>query len=599
MDRDDRVVLNRRRVLQGVASGGLAGVAGCLGRGDDAETYTAADTTDAESMNFIQVSDENTLQRLRLTMDGAYAVTPDRELFPLWLDLEDTGDGQVFVATLRDNLEWGDDYGRMTAEDWVYMIQEVHQGADNWALSWAHGNWRDVTVSATGELEFQIELPEPNADWPLEPVLWGSFCYPKGLLEPYVEDRDGEGLTQDETVQSLAYTGNLGPYRFERWDRDAEFVAVRNDDYYLRDLEADAFPGFVDDADVEAWQTSPHFERFSWRAIDEESTRLTAFDEGEITETSLPVSQVERFEGDPDVDVVEVPYPFLSILAYNQRMNGWKPLRSREVRQALSTAIDKTTIVEDVLRGYAEVAHTFQPEWSDWYDGSQVTPFGEGDSHDPEAARDQLAAALGSEYGYDDGTLLGPDGEPVTLTLVYARGRESVATGAQVIGDDLEAIGLRVEYDDVTFDRLIQEYIHNEWQGDEDERPWSAGPDNAGPRENTRSDSDWDLMYGITYNTYPRTPAAIDRFWTERAPANYFGYVPEADLESRFHTVRTSTDHAERAETLAEIYGILSEDQPVNFVAMSDDVVGYRGVDGPEPVFGHTWDRHTWAFDTA
>lgn len=596
----ETVTVTRRRILQGVATAGLAGAAGCLGGDDDGTVrYTVADSTDPESMNVIQVADDNTNARLRLTMDGAYAITPELNLFPLWLDLEDSGDATVFVATLRDNLEWGAGYGQMTAEDWVYMIQEVHQGPDNWALSAAAGNWDGIRVEATGTLEFQIELEEPNADWPMEPTLWGAYCLPKGLLEPYVDDRDGDGLDQDEEIQELAYTGNLGPYTLERWERGSEFVATRNDSYYMRELDAEEFPSFVTDEQIDAWQQSPNFDEFSWRSIDEQSTRLTAFEQGEVTETTVPSNRVERFEGNPDIDVTEVPFPYLRILAYNQRMNGWAELRTKGVRQALSMAIDKTEIAEAIHRGYAETAQTFQPAWSEWYDAAAVTEFGEGDSYDPATARTLLEDTLSADYGYDDGTLVGPDGEQVTLTMAYARGSETVKTTAEFIGDELASIGIDVEFDDVTFDRLLQQYVRNEWQGDDDP-PWSSGPNNAGPRENTRSEMDWDLMYGNSFNTYPRTPAAIDAFWTERASANYFGYVPDADLASRFHTVRTSTDRSKRADAMADIFGILSEDQPVNFVVMTDNIVGYQHtVEGPEAVFGQEWDRHTWKFKKA
>ncbi|ELY88690.1 peptide ABC transporter substrate-binding protein [Natrialba hulunbeirensis JCM 10989] len=598
-----RTGINRRRVLQGLTAAGVIGAAGCLGSDDEEtdDTYTVADGTDAESMNFIQVSDNNTNNRLALVMDSAYTVTSDDQIFPLWMDVEDTGDAQVYVATLRDNLQWGGDYGQMTASDWVYMIQEVHQGEGNWALSEAAGNWDGTHVEETGELEFQIELENPNADWPFEPDLWGSYCMPQGLLEPYVDAQDGEGLDQDDEVQELAYAGNLGAYTFERWDRDSEFVAVRNDDYYMNELDADDFPDYISDEQVEAWQNAPSFTEFSYQAIDEDSTRMSALGQGEIEETNIPSTRVEQFEGRPDVDVMEVPYSYLTIMAYNQRMNGWEELRTREVRQALSMAIDKVEITENILRGYAEVAHTFQPEWSEWYDESEVTQFGEGDSYDPDAARDLLEENLSSGYGYDsDGTLLDPDGEQVTLTMVYSRGTETTATTAEFMGDELSDLGIEVEFDSVTFDQMIPNYVQNSWQGDEDDQPWTGGPNNDGPRDGSASEEDWDLMYGINFNTYPRTPAATDAFWTEQAPTNYFGYVPDADMASLFSTVRTSADQSERQETLAEIFGILSEDQPVNFVAMGDDIIGYQGyVDGPEEEFGQAWDRHTWAFDEA
>ena len=53
----------------------------------------------------------------------------------------------------------------------------------------------------------------------------------------YRDNEDLEGFKSDEEVQSLSYTGNLGPYTFENWKREDEFVATRNENYYMRDVD--------------------------------------------------------------------------------------------------------------------------------------------------------------------------------------------------------------------------------------------------------------------------------------------------------------------------------------------------------------------------
>lgn len=599
---------NRRGLLKvlGVGAAGAAGLGSAGGVGAQETTpqgerqvggdYVAGDTTDAETLNFVQISDVPSANRVGLTLDGAYALTPPpSEVFPLWCDIS-TEDSQTYEVEIRDGLEWGGDYGRMTAEDWVYMITEVYQAEDNWAGFTNQSDWMRndefIPVEQTGELTFEIRLPEVDPAFPLKPVMWGAFCMPKGLLEQYVPDKDLEGLQQDEEIQTLAYSGNLGPYNFERWDREAEFVATRNDDYYMQNVT-----DIPEEYDAEAWQGAPYFESYTYQVIPEESTRLSALQTGEITATGIPENKVSQFEDDEDVDVNVAPQPFNTILVYNQRANGWEPFRKQEVRRALSYAVNKQAVVDNILRGYGSVAHTFQPEFSRWYDDSEVVETGVGDSYSPEEARSRLSDALGgTQYTYDGDTVVGPDGDPVTLKLVWSTGSQTTRTTVEFIRQEYANIGIDVELEGVQFNTLLEKYAQNSYRGD-GEPEYDAGPFNAGPRDEAYSEESWDMQYGIAFNTYPRTPSSTRSFWTRTSSTNYYGYVPEADMASLYDRASRATDESERQELYARIFGILSEEQPCNFMNMGVDIVGYQDeVVGPEEVFDHTWKSNTWYF---
>lgn len=599
---------NRRGLLKtlGVGAAGITGLGTAGGVGaqetdDEREVqgdYVVGDATDAETLNFIQISDVPSANRVGLTLDGAYALTPppNSEVFPLWCDIS-TEDSQTYEVELRDGLEWGGGYGQMTAEDWVYMITEVFQAEDNWAGFTNQSDWiRDdefIPVERTGELTFEIRLPEVDPAFPLKPVMWGEFCMPKELLEQYVPDRDIEGLQQDEEIQSLAYSGNLGPYEFERWDREAQFVATRNDDYYMQDA-TDIPEGY----DAEAWQGAPYFESWTYQVIPEESTRLSALRTGELTQTSIPENRVSQFEGEEDLYVNVAPQPFNSLLIYNQRANGWEPFRSVEVRRALSYAINKEAVVENVLRGFGNVAHTFQPEFSRWYDDSEVVETGVGDAYSPEEARNRLEDALGGTlYAYDGDRVVGPEGDQVTLKLVWPTGTQTTRTTVELIQQEYDRIGIDVELEGVQFNTLLEKYAQNSYRG-EGEPEYNAGPFNAGPRDEAYSEEQWDMQYGIIFNTYPRTPSATRTFWTRTSSTNYYGYEPGPDMGSLYDQASTTTDESERQELYARIFGVLSEEQPCNFIAMSVDIDGFQNdVEGPEEVFDFGWNSNTWYFD--
>ena len=617
-------VTRRRAFLRAVGVGGIAGLAGCSGANQSPETeaedqpeggdgtveqtdteptptasadarqvrgsWISGDSTDAQSLFWIQTADAPSGARVGTALDGAYAVTHEEEVFPLWMDIS-TDDKRVYECTLRDNLRWSDPYGQMTADDWVYMITGVFQAEDNWAgyvnPSYWQQNGEFFPVEQTGELTFEIRLPEPDPAFPLKPVLWGQYCLPRGLIEQYAADKDAEGFKQDEDIQTLGYTGNLGPYRFERWDRESEFVATRNPEYYMH--EVDDLP--------EKWQGSPYFERNVKKVIPEESTRLSALRTGEITSAGIPPNKVKQFEGVENVTVVQTPQPFNTLLIYNQRANGWEPFRRQGVRRALGYALDKQTIVETIRRGYASVAHTFQPEWSRWYDDDQVVELGVGDSYDPERARSMLGDALPSEYGYDGDTLVGPDGDQVSLDMVYSIGSETTKTEAEFIAMAFGEVGIDLTLNSVQFNTMLSKYAQNATPPDV-EPEWNSGPFNAGNRDQATSEEDWDLMYGIRFNTYPRTPTDTRGFWEERGNVNFFGYVPSIDMVSLYDTAASSVDEAERQAALTEIFGVLSDDQPCNFINMAVSIAGYDSrVAGFGPrEFGFGWDSNTWYF---
>jgi peptide/nickel transport system substrate-binding protein len=356
-------------------------------------SYVVGSGTDAKTLNPIRINDTSSDARLGLALDGAYSLGNDDEFVPRWVTEVNTDDKQTYEVVLRDGLRWGAGYGQMTAEDWVYYIEEVHQAEDNWAGDVNQSDWfRDdapIPVEQTGELTFEIRLPSVDPAFVKKPVMWGAYCLPKALVEKYRGDGDGEGLNQDPDVQEIAYSGNLGPYTYERWDRESVFVATRNDDYYLAD--DDQFVG--DDA--------PYFEDARYQVFGEESTRLSAFETGEITATGIPPGKASRFEDLDSTKVIQTPNAFCSIMAYNQRANGWGELRKTEVRRALSMGVNKQVIVDNINRGYANAAHTHQPEYSAWFDDSKVQRTGVGDSYSTAMAKQLLDENLSSDYSFE------------------------------------------------------------------------------------------------------------------------------------------------------------------------------------------------------
>jgi peptide/nickel transport system substrate-binding protein len=563
-------------------------------------TYVSASSVDASSLNWISIADTTSGGYIGLTMDATWVITPEQEIFPLWADVS-SDDGRVYEVSLRDNLQWGADYGQMTAEDWVYMITNVFQASDNWsgypnADDWFRGG-EPIPVEKTGTLTFEIRLPEIDPSFPFKPVLWGQNCMPKGLLEKYVPNQDTEGLKQDEEVNTLAYTGNLGPYTYEEWERESQFVVTRNDDYYLREVAANGgFEGY-DDAFAAQFAEAPYFDRYIVRVIKEESARLGALRGGDVTSAGVPPNKANQFSDIDGVYLNVTPQPFVSVLTYNQRANGWRPFRRKAVRQALAHAVNKQAIAESIYRGYAQVAQTMQPKWTKWYVDDRITNYGVGDRYGPEVTRSALADALSdTEYSYDGDTLENGNGEQVTLSLFFDQGQNTEQTTAEFVAQEFQKnAGIDVELKATS--SFIEKYASNTpSQGEE--APWSAGRFNGGPRDVSVSQEPWDMSLNLGFNTYPYTPASSKGFFETRGGINYYGYVPEADIAGLYEQASQTADEAERRELFGRAFGLINDEQPFGFVTMSSSISGYRSnLQGPIEDFASGWDSQRWYFE--
>ena len=321
-------------------------------------SYNTVSSAGFTTLNPLYNTESGAGSAIGRVLDQGYTFDDDQEYVPLLYDMS-TEDGAVWTFELRENLRFSDPYGSVTAEDFVYMIQEVHQS--DWANTAAASSWSDVEVEQTGEFTFQATLETSSILWPetYDPLL---FPIPRGLLEPYVDEEDVEGLQQDTSLLELSFSGNLGPFTLESWNRGSGTTYTRNDDYYLR--ETDVGPDRL--------SNGPLFESASIRVIKEQASRLGALETGEADAAGIPPEQFQSYRENDAVTVRQIPTPYNRILSVNQRDNGWQTgpgnlFQITAFRQAVAAAIGKDELIQGIYRGLARPHFTWQPRWSDFY----------------------------------------------------------------------------------------------------------------------------------------------------------------------------------------------------------------------------------------
>ena len=198
-----------------------------------------------------------------------------------------------------------------------------------------------------------------------------------------VPERNREATTSDYNA-GRAMLGS-GPYRFVSWQPGQPYTMERNQN----------FAG-----------AAPDFARVVFRPIENAGARVAALRAGDVDLIEIvPPEQMERFRADPGFAVAESPSNRLIFLTLDSdRENSpfvrardggpiANPLRNRDVRRALSIAINREAIVTRVLQGQGLAAGDLGPPG---YFGTSpdLTP----PPYDPEGARRLLAQA-----GYPQG----------------------------------------------------------------------------------------------------------------------------------------------------------------------------------------------------
>jgi peptide/nickel transport system substrate-binding protein len=177
-------------------------------------------------------------------------------------------------------------------------------------------------------------------------------------------------------------------------------------------------------ANPDYWRGKPAIGTAIWRALPEPTARVAALLAGEVQLIEgLPVDLAPRVAAVPDLAVVKVPHGGLVI--YLGLKTAEKPLDDARVRQALSLAIDRKTIVARILKGYADTT------------GTQAGPFDFGYKDEPVPAYDPARAkALLAEAGYPNG---------FSIRMQTPRHYLNSAEVGQVIAQEFAAIGVTAE----------------------------------------------------------------------------------------------------------------------------------------------------------
>ena len=323
-------------------------------------------------------------------------------------------DGLVITLNLRDDLVWSDGTP-LTAEDFVFTWQMIVDPAN--------------TVSSVYPYDYlaSVEAPDPQTVVmtfselfvPWQATFWKGIL-PKHVLEPVFE---AEGSI-DAAEWNMAPTVGCGPFEFVEWESGSFMNFVRNTNY---------------------WDGQSILDEIFLQFVPDDASQTAAIIAGDADlGTFPPLSDVPALQA-AGVDIITVNGGYAEGWFFNMREMASPGARDLAVRQAVAMALDRESIVSDLLYGLAPVAETYWDALP-----AYVSPDIEPWTYDPEAAKALLEAAGWIDR---DGDGIREDAEGNKLTLIHG-------TTIREIRQDIQAVAQQM-LRDVGIDLQI-----NSWDAD-------------------------------------------------------------------------------------------------------------------------------------
>ena len=375
----------------------------------DWDTFMPMNTTNAGADNVIE-----------LMFDRLMVINTDGTFAPRLAESWETNEAQDKITYhLNENAKWQDGEP-VTAEDVVYSAQVASSSEFNYLrrIRMQYFAGTDETGCETGTdsievkalddhtVEFTLKTPmDPSIIYAL--VNRDFFIMPKHLLGD-ISDTD---LVNDAFWQKPV---GSGPCIFDSMESGVSIEFKANKDYYLG---------------------APDFDRLVFKKV-QSSNLLSGLMSGDIDVLSgnsqIPLADWEAAKNTQGIVTKSVPTFAYQYMA----MNTSRDYLTEDVRHAISLAINRQVIVDQLLQGEARIAIGPLAEDHPYFD-EKLLPI----EYDPEKAKSMLEAA-----GWDSNR---------ELEVMVSTGNEVREKSAILIQQDLQKIGIKTKIQTLDFPTLL------------------------------------------------------------------------------------------------------------------------------------------------
>ena len=325
----------------------------------------------------------------------------DTGIAPTW---EVASDQSKITFNVREGVEFHDGWGELTAHDVAHSFNETQTEGSSWARI-EIGDWMEDAV-AVDDRTFEFHFKKWSG-------VWFQWMYQNTGAVPMISEKAYNELGYDDAVLTPIFTG---PFSVDEWKG--------NDVVHLSAVDPH-------------WRQTPGVANVKIVEIKEVATRLAAFKTGEIHLAQFPTNRLAEAAEATNGKFHEIGNPTSKHVAYAG--NYWmredpktgenifpRPglnaddehpwignpddaenmERARMIRHAMSQAIDRDLINDEVLLGLGSPQYTWygfdQRANPDYFKDEWIIPY------DPEGAK-QTIADQGFPNGFEVPFYLPPD----------------------------------------------------------------------------------------------------------------------------------------------------------------------------------------------
>lgn len=412
--------------------------------------------------------------------------------------LTHSADCKTYTLTLKPNLKWSD--GKpLTASDVVFTFNQIMNTKQN-ALdtqSFIIDN-KPVTCKEINSTTVQFNLPAPTL----------GFKYDLISLIP-IPEHIYKGVQDIQTDKANNDPVGDGPYKFVSEVKGSLIKLTRN-------------PYFEG--------TPAKIENLDFRIIPNNTANIAALKSGQVDVSLIAPNEISELQNDFNFQT------FASGLVNHITFNLNVPvLKNIKVREAIAYALNRNDLITASATStkYAQPAYsTFAPQAEDYT--ADVTKYDQNIDKAKE--------------------LLKESGEKnITLKLAYGTGVQGMKEEAEVIQQELEKVGIKVEIMPMNTNAFYTDLL-------------------------SKTSQTFDL--GLNrYNMGNDPDSYAQEFVTGQA--DNCSKISNKEIDQLFAKAQTMTNEAERAQIFKEIQQKISEQLPIYTISYPDTVIATRkGIEG-------------------
>jgi peptide/nickel transport system substrate-binding protein len=376
-----------------------------------------------------------------LTYDSLTSFDLNQEVIPSLAESWELSDDNLsWTFHLRKGVKWHDGEP-FTAED----VKYTYEAFQNTEMGMYCGSIEDITdIEVVDEYTIVMKTDSPKANMlqNVTPIL------PKHIWENYNIDTVSD-FENEEMI-------GTGPFKFISWERNQQVVFTKNEDYFGE---------------------KPKTSNLIYVIYANNDTMVQSLQNGEIDiALGLDYVDIKNVLDNENIKNYSFEENGFTQLAFNcYEPNGlFNPLiQNKDIRHAISYAVDKQKIVDLVYDGSARAGTTYippsQPIWH--YEPSTDEMRG----YDPEKAVEILENVGFTNIG-TDGIRTNGNGEKLSFLLLSRSDNTSEVKVGQMIQSFLKDVGIELNVeivdDGVLYDRTIMSLDYDMfiwgWGGDID-----------------------------------------------------------------------------------------------------------------------------------